>query len=120
LARADAAHRLDAAGDADVDGSRRVRPAINPFACWPLPHWQSTVIAPTCSGSPATSPQRRVMLLDCSPNCVTQPPTICNVAGFDAPLLGNAFCGAQQLGGVQAGRPSVPLADRATGEASTC
>ena len=31
---------------------------------WPLPHWQSTVIAPTCSGNPETSQLTRVTMLD--------------------------------------------------------
>ena len=68
-------------------------PAINPLACWPLPHWQSTVIAPTCSGRPATSQLTRVMLLDCSPNCVTQPPTICSTSPASMPAFStSAFC----------------------------
>jgi hypothetical protein len=36
-AETDAAHRLDAARDPDVDGARAVSPAIKPLACWPLP-----------------------------------------------------------------------------------
>ncbi len=65
-----------------------IRPAIKPLACWPLPHWQSTVVAPTWSGRPATSQPTRVMLLDCSPNCVTQPPMTCSTSpAIDAGLL---------------------------------
>ena len=43
-------------------------------ACWPEPHWRSTVVAGTSSGSPACSQALRVMLKVCSPNCCTQPP----------------------------------------------
>src|SRR6476659_2866399 len=51
------------------------------------------VMAPTCSGSPATSQLTRVMLLDCSPNCVTQPPTICSTSPASMPAFStNAFC----------------------------
>ena len=78
-AQPDPAHRLDAAGDADVDGARRDEAGDQMrWPAEPLPHWQSTVIAPTCSGRPATSQPTRVMLLDCSPNCVTQPPMTCS------------------------------------------
>ena len=57
------------------------------------------------------------MLLDCSPDWVTQPPMTCStVAGVDAGLLDERpLSGAEQLGGVQAGQPSVALADGAAG-----
>ena len=65
-----------------------IRPAISRLACCPLPHWQSTVVAPACSGRPAISQATRVMLLDCSANCVTQPPIeLLDIAGVDAGLL---------------------------------
>ncbi|COV68046.1 Uncharacterised protein [Mycobacterium tuberculosis] len=57
-----------------------INPAIRWLACWPLPHWQSTVVAPTCSGKPAVSQATRLMLLDCSPNWVTQPPMTCSTS----------------------------------------
>ncbi len=44
-----------------------IRPATRWLACWALPHWQSMVVAPTCSGSPAVSQPTLVMLFDCSP-----------------------------------------------------
>ena len=70
-----------------------IRPATRPLACWPLPHWQSTVMAPTCSGSPATSQLTRVMLLDCSPYWVTQPPMTCSTSPASIPAFStSAFC----------------------------
>jgi len=68
-------------------------PATSPLACRPLPHWQSTVVAPTCSGSPATNQPTRVMLLDCSPYCVTQPPITCSTWPASIPAFStSAFC----------------------------
>ena len=43
-------------------------------ACWDEPHWVSTVVAATSRGSPALSQAVRVMLNDCSPTWLTQPP----------------------------------------------
>ena len=72
-----------------------IRPAIRWLACWPLPHWQSTVVAPTCSGKPAVSHATRLMLLDCSPYWVTQPPMTCSTSPASMPALStSAFCTA--------------------------
>ncbi|COW13832.1 Uncharacterised protein [Mycobacterium tuberculosis] len=38
------------------------------------------MVAPTCSGKPAVSQATRLMLLDCSPNWVTQPPMTCSTS----------------------------------------
>ena len=44
---------------------------------------------------PATSQPTRVMLLDCSPNCVTQPPMICSTSPASMPAFSTrAFCTA--------------------------
>ena len=89
------AHRLDATGDADVDGAGAISPAMRWLACCPLPHWQSTVVAPTCSGKPAVSHATRLMLLDCSPYWVTQPPMTCSTSPASMPALStSAFCTA--------------------------
>ena len=72
-----------------------IRPAIRWLACCPLPHWQSTVVAPTCSGRPAVSHAVRLMLLDCSPYCVTQPPMSCSTSPASMPAFSTtAFCTA--------------------------
>ena len=44
-------------------------------ACWPDPHWRSTVVAGVSIGRPASSQPLRAMLMPCSPNCCTQPAT---------------------------------------------
>ncbi|SHT92053.1 Uncharacterised protein [Mycobacteroides abscessus subsp. abscessus] len=50
------------------------------LACCALPHWQSMVVAPVASGSPACSHACRVMCPPCSPNWVTQPPMTCSTS----------------------------------------
>ena len=94
-----------------------IRPAIRWLACWPLPHWQSTVVAPTCSGRPAVSqrhPGDVVGLLAELRDAAAD--ELLDVAGVDAGLLHERLLhSAQQLGGMQAGQPSVALADRAAG-----
>ena len=42
-------------------------------ACWPDPHWRSSVVAGVSIGRPASSQALRPMLKPCSPNCCTQP-----------------------------------------------
>ncbi len=70
-----------------------ISPAIRWLACCALPHWQSMVVAPTCSGRPAVSQATRVMLLDCSPYCVTQPPMACSTSAASMPARSTtAFC----------------------------
>ncbi len=53
--------------------------------CWPEPHCASIAVAPVCWGSPAYSQARRTMSLDCSPACVTQPPTTCSTRSGSTP-----------------------------------
>src|SRR5262245_43290278 len=47
------------------------------LACWPEPHCVSTVVPPVRQPLPRESQATRVRLFDCSPACVTQPPTTC-------------------------------------------
>ena len=42
-------------------------------ACWPEPHWRSSVVAGVSTGSPAWSHALRPMFQPCSPYCWTQP-----------------------------------------------
>ena len=94
-----------------------IRPAIRWLACCPLPHWQSTVVAPTCSGRPATShadPGDVVGLLGELRDAAAD--HLLDLAGVDAGLLHDRpLHSAEKLGRMQAGQPSVPLADRAAG-----
>ena len=86
-----------------------ISPAMRWLACWPQPHWQSTVVAPTCSGRPAVSHAMRVMLLDCSPDWVTHPPMTCSTSPVSMPAFSTRCLlhGTQQFGGVQARQPTA-------------
>ncbi len=81
-----------------------ISPAIRWLACWPLPHWQSTVVAPTCSGKPAVSQAVRVMLLDCSRELGhAAADQLFDVTGVDTGLVDQcSLHPAQQLRRVQA------------------
>ena len=52
-----------------------IRAAAKLTACWPDPHWRSSVVAGVSTGNPASSQALRPMLNACSPNCCTQPVT---------------------------------------------
>ena len=54
-------------------------------ACWPEPHWASTMVPAVCWASPACSQARRTMPLDCSPAWVTQPATTCSTRSESIP-----------------------------------
>ena len=45
------------------------------IACWPEPHWRSTVVPGTSIGKPASSTTLRPMFAACSPTCETLPNT---------------------------------------------
>ena len=62
-----------------------MRPAPRLVACCDEPHWLSTVVAATVSGSPAVSHAVRAMLKDCSPTWVTQPPTTWSTSAGSMP-----------------------------------
>ena len=85
--RGRAAHRLDAAGDAESIAPVAISPAMRWLACWPLLHWQSTVVVLTSCGKPAVSHDTRVMSLDCSANCVTQPQMSCSTSPASIPAF---------------------------------
>ena len=68
-----------------VIASAAIRPAITCTACCAEPHWASRVRQPVWYGSPACSQAVLVMLLDCSPACVTQPPATCSTASASTP-----------------------------------
>ena len=63
---------------------------IRLFACWPDPHWVSIVVPPQVQSSPSESQDCRVMLLLCSPACVTQPPMICSTSLGSIPARSTA------------------------------
>ncbi len=94
-----------------------MRPATRWLACCALPHWQSTLVAPTCSGSPAISqglPGDVVGLLAVLGDATAD--HLLDAAGVDSGLLDDGLLdGSEQLGGMQAGQPAVALADGAAG-----
>ncbi len=94
--------------------SEAISPAMRWLACCADPHWQSTVWAPVCQGSPALSQAVRVTLFDCSPAWVTQPPTTCSTSIGSMPERSTTACwaSAEQLRRMQPGQPSAALADR--------
>ena len=94
--------------------SAAISPATRCAACWAEPHCASSVWHPVCYGSPACSQAVLVMLPDCSPAWVTQPPATCSTsAGRDArPVEQRRLRAAQDLGRVQAGQHAAALADR--------
>ena len=54
--------------------------AANCRACWDEPHWRSTLVAGTLSGSLEARTALRATLVDCSPTCMTQPMTTSSMA----------------------------------------
>ncbi len=97
-----------------VIASAAIRPAIRWTACCPEPHWASRVRQPVWYGSPACSQAVLVMLFDCSPACVTQPPATCSTAAAvdSRPVEQRGLRGAEDLGRVQAGQRAAAPADR--------
>src|SRR4051812_24882192 len=70
-------------------------PAARLVACCDEPHWLSTVVAATVSGSPAANQAVRAMLNDCSPTWLTQPPTTWSTTVGSIPARAMAsFCTA--------------------------
>src|SRR6266513_2325958 len=59
-------------------------------ACWDEPHWRSTVVEGTWSGSPAESHPLRPMLMDCSPTCETQPVMLSFTIDGSTPVRANS------------------------------
>ena len=86
-----------------------INPAMRWLACWALPHWQSMVVAPTCSGSPAVSQATRVTLLDCSPYWVTQPPMTCSTCPGSIPALSTTALWTAPSSSVACSPDSQPL-----------
>ncbi len=108
-----ARHRLDAAGDADVDGAGGDEPGDR--GGWPAAPTRTgrrSWWRPVCQGSPELSQAVRVTLLDCSPAWVTQPPMTCSTSSGSMPARSTSglLRGAEHLGGVQPGQPAVALA----------
>ncbi len=82
-------------------------------ACWDEPHWRSTVVPGTCSGSPAASQQVRAMSPAWPPMVSTQPKTTSSTAAGSMPLRStSAFSEwAPRSAGWTCDRPP-PRADR--------
>ena len=78
-------------------------------ACWLEPHWASTVVAATSSGSPAASHAVRATLKACMPIWLTQPPTTWPTSAGSTPVRSNSGLQrhAEQVGGVHGGQASV-------------
>ena len=83
--------------------SAAMRPATRCAACCAEPHWASRVRQPVWYGRPACSHEVRVMLLDCSPAWVTQPPATCSTSAGSMPARSSsaALGAAEDLRGVQ-------------------
>ena len=116
-AEADAAHRLDSARDADVDGTRRDQAgdeAVGLLAAAALAvdgHGADVLGQP---GDEPAHPGDVVGLLAELRHAAAD--DLLDVAGVDAGLLHQRLLHRpQQLGGVQSGQPSVAFADRAAG-----
>ena len=82
--------------------------------CWPEPHWASTTVPAVCWGSPACSQARRTMPLDCSPAWVTTAADdLLDQLRVDPGAAQHLGLGEpEQDGGVHAGEPALPLAER--------
>jgi hypothetical protein len=116
-AEADAAHRLDAARDADVDGTRRDEAgdqAVRLLAAAALAvdrHRADVLRQPR--NQPAHPGDVVGLLAELRDAAADD---LLDVAGIDAGLLDERLLrGAQQLGGVQTGEPAIALADGAAG-----
>ena len=71
-------------------------PAMTPWApkwtaCWDEPHWRSTVVAGTVSGSPAARTAERVMFMACSLTWSTQPPITSSMRSGSMPVRSTIF-----------------------------
>ena len=56
------------------------------IACWPEPHWRSTLVPGTLSGSDDDSTQLRAMFAACAPLCMTQPKITSSIAAGSTPV----------------------------------
>ena len=78
--------------------SAAISPATRCAACWAEPHCASSVWHPVCHGSPACSQAVLVMLSDCSPACVTQPPATCSTSAGAMPARSiSAVCAPPRI-----------------------
>src|SRR5690606_30167768 len=86
-------------------------------ACCEEPHWRSTEVAGTDSGSFDASTALRAMLVDCSPACPTQPMITSSISAGSAPLRSTSASrtwAARSAGCQPASRPPLrPPAVRA-------
>ena len=116
-AQTDAAHRLDAARDADVDGTGGDQPgdqSVGLLAAAALTVHRHGADMLGQPGDEPADPGDVVGLLAVLRHAAAD--DLLDVAGVDAGLLHERLLrGAQQLGGVQSGQPSGSLADRAAG-----
>ena len=82
-------------------------------ACWDEPHCVSTVVAATSMGRPAVSHAVRVMLKDCSPTWLTQPPTTWPTSAGSIPVrsTSSASTVASRSAGCTRGQAAVAAAD---------
>jgi hypothetical protein len=116
-AEADTAHRLDAAGDPDVDGARGDQSGDQPVgllaaAALAVDSHRANVLGQ--AGDQPADPRDVVGLLAELRDAAAD--DLLDVAGVDAGLLDERpLRGAQQLGGMQARQPSVPLANGTAG-----
>ncbi len=116
-AETDAAHRLDAAGDADVDGARRDQARDQPVgllatAALAVDRHRADVLRK--AGRQPAHPGDVVGLL--AVLCDAAADDLFHLTGVEARLLDERpLSGPEQLGGVQAGQPSFSLADGASG-----
>ena len=116
-AETDAAHRLDAARDADVDGARGDQAGdqivgLLAAAALAVDRRRADVLR-QAGDQPADAGDVVGLLAELRDAAADD---LLDVTGVDAGLLDERLLhGAEQLGGVQAGQPSVPLADGAAG-----
>ena len=116
-AEPDRAHRLDAARDADVDGACRDQAGDQMVGLLPAAalavHGRGADVLGQSRDQPADPGDvvgLRGELRDAAAD------DLLDLAGVDARLLHESLLRrAEQLGGMQAGQPSVPLADGAAG-----
>src|SRR3954463_2014377 len=78
-------------------------------ACCDDPHCRSTVVAGTVQGRPAATHALRVTLVDCSPACVTQPPTTSSICAASTPVRSSSALSACPSRSVGCQPASFPL-----------
>src|SRR3954447_7743883 len=78
-------------------------------ACCEEPHCRSTVVAGTVQGKPAATHALRVTLVDCSPACVTQPPTTSSIWAASTPVRSSSALSACPSRSVGCQPASLPL-----------